>query len=776
MRFLSYFLTIQFTLVTLVTSAQLTDESICDGESVLLDAVSGAVSYNWSTGETASSISVDTEGEYIVEIFDGEVTYKDTAYVTVLPKPDQVKGDTMVCQGELLTISPGTYSSYLWGDAANNSTNSSVEVAAIVDWVLDVTVTNSFGCSLSDTVFVYTSVPMELELDTGKTLCYGESDAWASVAVVSGGIAPFTYLWGNGATTDTIYNVPAQAYSIEVVDAAGCQALDDVIVEEGPEAALSVLTWSYDAICMGANGSAVALGLDGTPPYSYDWETGGQTGDSAINLLPGLHKVTVIDDNGCTETVSELVANQNETIDMSGTISNSTCGMSNGQATANPSGGYPPYTYAWNGGESSKSIAGIAAGFYSVTVTDSLGCVDSYTLPISDDEGPSVSVDSADQSVCSQLDGAIYISTTGGTAPLTYGWNNGSTKEDLTKVGPGQYFIEVTDANGCKGNLYQTIGTNGFTAPKIGGMLTSSLNDSTMKAGKVTIIQNLNQPGVLPKFTSVNVDSNGVFEFESVLVGEYFLFASPDTSKYPASFKTFYPGVSRWNDASGLQAACEDSVAADFEVTQKFILNGKAKITGKITQQTKGEVNKTQGDPIPGIDVSLEQTPGGIVAQTATDEDGIYLFDNVPPGEYEIFVDIPGLPMDSTYSISVPETQEDTSILALDFLVDSTESVYIEPVASGIFEVVQGGVSVSLFPNPSSGKVTIAYYLKERERISIELLDVTGRQLQTVISSRDQYPGSYRYTLDARAYGAGIHFIRMQSGATQQVYPLMIVE
>ncbi|HMC98386.1 MAG TPA: SprB repeat-containing protein, partial [Flavobacteriales bacterium] len=122
------------------------------------------------------------------------------------------------------------------------------------------------------------------------------------------------------------------------------------------------------------------------------------------------------------------------------------------------SGGTAPFTIAWTDGlgftSSNEDIGGIGAGLYQVSVTDANGCgaSDQITLtapaPISIDATLS-SNNGTNVSCATSTDGSVDLDLTGGTAPFTFAWSNGSTDEDLTNVGAGSHTVLITDANGC---------------------------------------------------------------------------------------------------------------------------------------------------------------------------------------------------------------------------------------------------------------------------------------------------------------------------------------
>jgi len=125
--------------------------------------------------------------------------------------------------------------------------------------------------------------------------------------------------------------------------------------------------------CMMANGSATVSPMGGTAPYSYSWSNGANE-VSANNLLAGMYSVTVTDANGCTSSCSVTLTDIAGPTCTAAETTAPTCAMSNGSATVTLMGGTGPYTYLWSDNQTTAVATNLAAGMYTVTVTDANGC------------------------------------------------------------------------------------------------------------------------------------------------------------------------------------------------------------------------------------------------------------------------------------------------------------------------------------------------------------------------------------------------------------------
>ncbi|MCB0840998.1 MAG: SprB repeat-containing protein, partial [Bacteroidetes bacterium] len=131
-------------------------------------------------------------------------------------------------------------------------------------------------------------------------------------------------------------------------------------------------------------------------------------------------------------------------------ITPASCGANDGMATVYASGP-APISYLWSNGDVTATSDNLAAGAYTVTVTNGENCSETVNVVInSSGLAPEVATDSITWSGCAGTNsGGIYISAVGGTAPLTYSWSNGATTEDIDGLAGGTYTVTVTDALGC---------------------------------------------------------------------------------------------------------------------------------------------------------------------------------------------------------------------------------------------------------------------------------------------------------------------------------------
>ncbi|MCF8244854.1 MAG: choice-of-anchor L domain-containing protein [Saprospiraceae bacterium] len=340
-------------------------------------------------------------------------------------------------------------------NGVNNMTGIYTGVAA---GTYTATVLDSWACPNNITVTV--SAPQILDIQpnvVNPISCYGIGDAVVA-APVTGGTAPYSFVWNNGQTDSVAINLGPGLQIVTVMDANGCSASDTINLTQPSQLTLNPATDS--AACFGAaTGGALVIINGGTSPHDILWDAaaGNATTDLATNLLAGSYTVTVTDFNGCSATATATVLEPSAILP-SITPTNPLCnGGSTGFATASATGGAGGFQYAWSNGDTGQMADMLSATSYTVTVTDANGCTATQSTTLTDPPAISLQLTPTNVLCFGQINGTITTVATGGTAPLTYLWSNGATTPNLSGVIANSYCLTITDGNGCTATACSTV-------------------------------------------------------------------------------------------------------------------------------------------------------------------------------------------------------------------------------------------------------------------------------------------------------------------------------
>jgi len=307
-------------------------------------------------------------------------------------------------------------------------------------------VTDSRGCTfISDTTIGSENIPVITLALIDTVSCNGKHDGSAN-SFVFGGIEPYFYLWSNGSTNDTLFNVGAGSFSLTVTDAAGCTGQAYVFIPQ--PGALDLDMNPYDVTCYGQNTGAIFTDvIGGTPNYTYMWNTG-DTISQLVNIQAGDYSLTITDDHGCT-TSGDVTITQGNKINITTTAYPVSCfGGNNGKATAFAFGGTGSLQYNWSNGTTGAQNNNLTAGTYWIYITDANNCVESKEVVINQPPDIVLVMNSTPE-VLGGIDGTASVVASGGTPGYSYKWNTGSTDDHIEDLISGVYYVTVTDAHGC---------------------------------------------------------------------------------------------------------------------------------------------------------------------------------------------------------------------------------------------------------------------------------------------------------------------------------------
>jgi len=347
---------------------------------------------------------------------------------------------------------------YKWYDADKKLISTTNPLQVLNGGEVFYEITDANGCfvrELTDSGQIYIRInPVVLfEIKTTPANCTNGS---AEIVNMSGGKAPYTFEWYNGATTPKIQSLSRGTYAVKVKDAQGCVTKSFCNIEQVKK--LTVNTVPKHAGCSNQDGELEAFTSGGRAPYSYVWLSG-QTSSKITNLSNGYYYVEVTDADQCMGQGYGWIDSRSPIVVSISDVHPSLCNMPTGSARINISGGSPPYSINWNTFpvQTSSTLTDVTGGSYRFTVNDVNNCVQSGVVNIPFENSPIVQLVSRPES-CSGKDGSVKALVRGGTPPYHFVWQDQSATDELINLPSGSYAVSVTDNNNCIVNKSEYVG------------------------------------------------------------------------------------------------------------------------------------------------------------------------------------------------------------------------------------------------------------------------------------------------------------------------------
>lgn len=432
----------------------------------------GAYSYLWSTGATTQTISGLAPGTYTVDVSDENScvitqTVVVNSFSCVILSNNTITNVSCAgaANGAVTVILDGGEApfSYAWSNGSTASTISGLSGGSYT-----ATITDANSCQVVNTVTVAEPLPFNAwSIDVVNPACPNDASG-SAIAVITGATAPYTYLWSNGVTGNSLENVAAGNYTVQATDANGCTANSVVNIVSGDTQAPTVSAQDATLHLDNAGNATVSLaainaqfadncGIASTvisPNTLSCNQLGEQTVTLTVTDLSGLTnsttvKVTVVDDIAPVVTCPSdiVVCSYDNFVTYQPAIAQDNCLALSGQ-------------WQQTSGLASPSTFPVGTTVQAFTYTDASGNVGNCSFSVT--VTPEVTFDNVevknDQNGLGV--GAVLIEVAGGVAPYTYSWtSNGvefATTEDVSGLNAGTYTVVITDAQGCtyvRGNI-----------------------------------------------------------------------------------------------------------------------------------------------------------------------------------------------------------------------------------------------------------------------------------------------------------------------------------
>jgi gliding motility-associated-like protein len=445
----------------------------CNGTaSVVASGGSGTFTYNWSptpgAGQGTANASSLCAGTYTCTIADATTPTCTTTATFSITQPTALTATTSFVTATCgnsngsATVTPsggaGGYT-YNWAPVAG----SSATLPNIPAGAYTCTIGDANNCTITVTVNVPNAgSPTVTLVSSTNVTCFNACDGTADMTV-SGGSGGYTYNWnpapGGGQGTASASGLCPGTYTLTGTDSNGCSATETVTITQPTQ--LTATGTSSNVTCFSAcDGTASVTANGGTGTYSYNWSPSPGSGQGTANasaMCAGTYTCTITDSNNCTATVTFTITEPTQLTVVAAGFNVTCYGVCDGQIVSIPAGGTPNYSFSWSTGCTSASCNNICAGNYTVTVTDMNGCTATATASVTEPLPITLSASTIDAH-CNQADGSAAVTYSGGTGTLTPVWYNPATPGDsITNIPAGNYYVVVTDANGCDDTANVTV-------------------------------------------------------------------------------------------------------------------------------------------------------------------------------------------------------------------------------------------------------------------------------------------------------------------------------
>jgi hypothetical protein len=488
----------------------------------------GVYSYAWSNGRTTPAISGLTAGSYTVTVSDNngcsdaitEAITSPAALTFAVAREKDVScfGGS---DGEIELESSGGVGTHLYSRDNGSSWHADSIFTGLPFGNYNLLLRDGNGCGRTTTSTL--SQPDIIKITFSDIApAYCNDPAGTATAVVTGGVAGYTYQWQNSdaqpaGTGAVLSNARGGVYTVIVTDSHTCQMTGNVPITstDGAKSTYaSVAARCFDS----ADGSSTITITEGDGPFVIEWPDG-QEGFQALNLARGTYNVEITDGHDCTVVESIVVpAPDAVALNVQSLVVPTCFGNCDGQMTLAATGGVGNYTYAWNN-KTEAAQTQLCAGIYPVVVTDANGCVLHEDVELAQPDPIAVNVVQTRLATCRDgCDGLLEVQATGGNGGYTYQWPNSTTTPLQNNICPGAYRVTVLDQKGCQGEGTVELDNTPALPLDLGGGVTLCVGQShTLDAGSQWVsVKWSSSTGVQGTQRSITVKDPGTYWLEVI--------------------------------------------------------------------------------------------------------------------------------------------------------------------------------------------------------------------------------------------------------------------
>ena len=344
--------------------------------------------------------------------------------------------------------------------------NGQKDQASLTAGTYHLVVSDSNNCVISRDITLTQPQPYVSSLNVSNITCTSPGFNNGSIGLtVSGGIAPYSYLWSNGATTEDLSDLTPGIYSVTITDYNGCTINNSAEIKLPPPLSFTRVLSDYNGYNISCNGQKNGFvnvePTSGTAPFIYTWTGPGGYTASTKNIAgigAGQYSLLIVDNNQCSATETFDIKEPGK-LGITYTLPQSVAGGYNINCTGDSTGfirlvpvnQVKTVEYLWSDGLFGDTRTNLPAGNYSIIITDANNCHASETINLTE-PGPMILSFSVIPPFCpDKPDGTIEPIVSGGVrgSDYSYQWSDNSTNNTLTNITEGFYRLRVTDLNGC---------------------------------------------------------------------------------------------------------------------------------------------------------------------------------------------------------------------------------------------------------------------------------------------------------------------------------------
>ena len=701
------------------------------------------ITYQWSSGETTQEISPVDVGQYCVTMTDALgcssescIDFPDSTWVNDPCHVEVFCDPAGNLVGQAFGTPPFTYE---WNTGETTQTIMPQDTGTYCVTITDADGCMTDGCSHYVGGSVGSFCQVYIMSDGSTNYFYAES---------FDGVAPFTFEWSTGETTQGVTLVDDGTYCVTLTDATGCQSFQCF-----PFTNLPPLDSCFAFVDAVQGGLMLAIPF-GEAPFTYLWSNGDTT-QTTIGTDGMQYCVTITDAMGCLSTACGTAI-----LDPFGDclINFSQFGNQITALVPNPNA----VAYFWNTGETTPSIQATVDGDYCVIVTALDGsCSETACFQFVDPNW----VDSCYVQIAElPIDSATsrYYALASGNGPYTYLWDDGTTLPKI-EAGPNEtHCVTITDASGCVASACSD-NTISPSERAINGYIYTidSTNFPVFVSGTVDLIDALSG-NTVETTTIQQLNGFPFYDFGDVADGIYIVRASVTNPNGSVFIPTYYFSTTLSSEA--IEIAIPYQVDPSFRIGFDILVfdtqrrPGQGDINGNVTKEPQfaGTTDPQRG-VVENISIILFDESQIPIQYFSTDANGDFEFPSLEFGTYHVYIDLPG---HENAFFTVVLDKDNPTVNDLNFNIDKGRIFTNDSTSSTAdFEAIS---EFKIFPNPSAGNVQILINSSLSGNADLSISDVSGRLIQHQFVNLSN--GTQTIRLDLTDADGGVYFVRLIDG------------